>query len=105
MPQVCFLKISVSSQFHYLKSIKLSCPWECHFMTLFPAWLSWQAVLSFSHMFIKLKCQKKLQQDSNILASPEAGGGNCLSYVLAQRFPTGDEMSRGTKIISHRAAI
>ena len=55
----------------------LLCPWDRHFMALSPAWWSWQAVLNYSHIFIKL------QVDSNILASPEAGWGNCLLYVLA----------------------
>ena len=40
-------------------------------------WWSWQAVLDFSYIFIKL------QADSNILPSPEADRGNCLPYVLA----------------------
>ena len=48
-----------------------------HFTTLSPAWWSWQAVLNFSHISIKF------QVDSNILASPEADGGNFLPYVLA----------------------
>ena len=52
-------------------------PWERHFTAFLPAWWSWQAVLNYSHISIKL------QADSNILASPEAGLGNCLSYVLA----------------------
>ena len=55
----------------------LLCPWERHFTALSPAWWSWQAVLNYSHISIKL------QADSNILASPEAGRGNCLPYVLA----------------------
>ena len=50
----------------------LFCPWERHFTALF-----WQAVLNYSNISIKL------QADSNILASPEAGRGNCLPYVLA----------------------
>ena len=45
----------------------LLCPWERHFTAHFPAWWSWQAVLNFSHISIKL------QADSNILVSPEAG--------------------------------
>ena len=52
----------------------LLCPWERHLTALSPAWWSWQAVLYYSHIFIKL------QEDSNILASPEAGQGNCLPY-------------------------
>ena len=52
-------------------------PWKRHFTAHFSAWWSWQAVLNFSHISIKL------QADSNILASPEAGWGNCLPYVLA----------------------
>ena len=55
----------------------LLCPWERHFTALSPAWWSWQAVLNYSHVSIKL------QADSNILVSPEAGQGNCLPYVLA----------------------
>ena len=55
----------------------LLCPWERHFTAFSLAWRSWQAVLNFSHIFIKLEA------DSNILASPEAGRGNCLFYVLA----------------------
>ena len=55
----------------------LLCPWERHFMALSPAWWSWQAVLNFNHISIKL------QADNNILVSPEAGWGNCLPYVLA----------------------
>ena len=55
----------------------LLCPLERHFMAHSPAWWSWQAVLNYSYIFIKL------QVDSNILVSPEAGQGNCLPYVLA----------------------
>ena len=54
----------------------LLCPWERHFMALFPALWSWQAVLNFNHIFIKL------QVDSNILVSLEAGRDNCLPCVL-----------------------
>ena len=52
-------------------------PWERHFKAHSSAWWSWQAVLNYSHISIKL------QADSNILVSPEAGRGNCLPYVLA----------------------
>ena len=55
----------------------LLCPWERHFTGLSPAWWSWQAVLNYSHISIKL------QADSNILTFAEAGRDNCLSYVLA----------------------
>ena len=55
----------------------LLCLWERHFMALSPAWWSWQAALNYSHISIKL------QVDSNILASLEAGRGNCLANVLA----------------------
>ena len=54
----------------------LLCTWERHFTALSPAWWSWQAVLNYSHISIKL------QADSNISVSPEAGRGNCLLYVL-----------------------
>ena len=53
----------------------LLCPWERH-LAFYPAWWSWQAVLNYSHISIKL------QADSNILTSPEAGRSNCLPYVL-----------------------
>ena len=55
----------------------LLCPWERYFTALSPAWWSWQAALIYSYISVKL------QADSNILASPEASLGNCLSYVLA----------------------
>ena len=55
----------------------LLCLWESHFTAHSSAWWSWQAVLNYSHISIKL------QADSNVLASPEAGRGNCLPYVLA----------------------
>ena len=55
----------------------LLCPWERHFTALSPAWWPWQAVLNYSNI------STKLLADNNILASPEAGRGNCLSYVLA----------------------
>ena len=55
----------------------LLCPWERDFTALSPAWKSWQAVLHYSYISIKL------QADSNILASSKAGRGNCLPYVLA----------------------
>ena len=55
-------------------------------MALSPAWWSWQAILNYSHI------SNKLLADSNILASPEAGRGNCLSYVYRlRRFPTSQE--------------
>ena len=50
-------------------------PWERHFTAHSPAWWSWQAVLNYGHISIKL------QADSNILVSREAGQGNCLPYV------------------------
>ena len=54
----------------------LLCPWERHFTAHSPAWWSWQTVLNYNHIFIKL------QADCNILAFPEVGRGNCLPYVL-----------------------
>ena len=53
----------------------LLCSWERHFTAFSPAWWSWQAVLNFSNI------STKLLADSNILASPEAGRGNCLPCV------------------------
>ena len=49
----------------------LLCPLERHFTAYSPAWWSWQAVLYYSHISIKL------QADSNILVSPRTGRGNC----------------------------
>ena len=62
---------------HGLKPTRavLLCPWERHFTAYSPAWWSWQAVLNYSHISIKL------QADNNILVSPEIGRGNCLPYV------------------------
>ena len=37
----------------------LLCPGQRHFMPLSPAWWSWQAVLNFSHISIKLKIKIK----------------------------------------------
>ena len=48
----------------------LLCPWERHFTAHSPAWQSWQAVLIYSYISIKV------QADSN-------KRGNCLPYVLA----------------------
>ena len=48
-----------------------------HFTAHSPAWWSWQAILNYRNIYIKL------QADSNILVSPEAGRGNCLPYALA----------------------
>ena len=45
----------------------LLCPWKRRFTAI---------VLNFSHISIKL------QADSNMLASPEAGRDNCLPYAL-----------------------
>ena len=71
----------------------LLCPWERHFMTLSPAWWSWQAVLNYSHISIKV------HEDSNILASPKAGWGNCLPYILASLcFPVNQENKYRDKI-------
>ena len=60
-----------------LTRVILLFPWERHFTALSPAWWSWQAVLNYSDISIKL------QADNNILASPDAGWGNCLYYALA----------------------
>ena len=53
--------------------------WERHFTALSPAWWSWQAVINYSNI------STKLLADSNILASPEAGRGNYLCYLLRLR--------------------
>ena len=54
----------------------LLCPWERHFTAHSPAWWSWQAVLNYSHISIKL------QADSNILVYPEAGRALCTSALV-----------------------
>ena len=43
----------------------LVCPWEKHLTAISLAWLSWQAVLSFSDISLKLK-HILFQTDSNI---------------------------------------
>ena len=55
----------------------LLCSWERQFMTLFPAWWFWQAVLNYSRIFIKL------QADGNSLASREAGRSDCLIECIS----------------------
>ena len=55
----------------------LLCPWERHFTAHSPAWWSWQAVLNYSHISIKL------QADRNIFVSAEAGRGNYLPYIIS----------------------
>ena len=55
----------------------LLCSWERHLMALSPAWWSWEAVLNYSNI------STKLLADSSILASPEAGWGNCLPMYSA----------------------
>ena len=47
----------------------LLCSWERHFTALSPSWWSWQAVLNYCNVSIKLLA------DINILASPEASWG------------------------------
>ena len=70
----------------------LLCPWERHFTALSPAWWSWQAVLNYS-------ISTKLLAESNMLASPEAGRGNCLPYVYRlRRFPASQENKYRDKI-------
>ena len=61
----------------------LLCFWERHLTLSLLVVLT--AVLNFSHIAIKMKKNyiKKFQVDSNILAFPKAGWGNCLANVLA----------------------
>ena len=60
------------------------------FYDTFPCLVVLASSSKFQSYVYKTKMpKKKLQQDSNIMASPEAGRANCLSYELAQRFPTG----------------
>ena len=71
----------------------LLCPWKRHFTAHSPAWWCWQAVLNYSHISIKL------QADSNILVSPEAGG--VIVYPMYQRlrrFPASQEDKYRDKI-------
>ena len=70
----------------------LLCSWERHCTALSPAWWSWQAVLNYSNF------STNLLADSNILASLEAGRGNCLPYVQRlRRFPSSQEEKYGDK--------
>ena len=51
--------------------------------TIYGAFLSLSKKSQISIIFVKLKNQnEKFQLDSNILACPEAGQGNCLTVVL-----------------------
>ena len=60
----------------------LLCLWERHFTVLFPAWWSWQTVLNFNHISIKLESKtKNFQMDSNILVYLKQVGVICLPYV------------------------
>ena len=62
-------------------------------MTLSPAWWSWEAVLSFSHISIKF------QPDSNILASSEAVQDNTLPmYLWLGCFPASQKDKYRNKI-------
>ena len=68
------LKISSHSPTYFL-ILFLLCSWERHFSLLSLAWSSWQAVLNFNDISIKL------QADGNILVSLEAGRViACLMY-------------------------
>ena len=51
----------------------LLCPWERHFTELFPAWWSWQAVLKFNPISIKLQQTAipwHLQKQVRVIAYP-----------------------------------
>ena len=78
----------------------LLCSWERHFAAIFPPWQSWQAVLTFSHISIKLKNKLKIssgQQYHGI--SFEAGLDNCLLYEeRLRRFPASQEDKYRDKI-------
>ena len=65
----------------------LLCPWERDATALFPCLIVWQAILSYSHISIKL------QADSNILASPDAGWGNCLPFPESQEDKSRDKIN------------
>ena len=52
----------------------LLCSWED---TLRSAWLSWQLLLNYNNI------STKLLADTNILASLEAGRGNCSPYIYS----------------------
>ena len=45
----------------------LLCPWERHFTALFPAWWSWQAVLNYSNISIKLLADSNLGDENTSL--------------------------------------
>ena len=51
----------------------LLCPWERHFTALSRAWWSWQAVLNYSHISIKLQVDSNtwhLQKQVGVIAYP-----------------------------------
>ena len=70
----------------------LWCPWERHFTAHSPAWWSWQAILNYSHVSIKL------QADSNILVSPEQGCELELELELEELGNFGRTRTRKIKI-------
>ena len=75
----------------------LLCSWERHFISLSLAWWSRQAVLNFSLISIKF------QADSNILASLEAGWGDCLPYELVLSlvsYKSGDKYRNNTYMVT-----
>ena len=59
----------------------LLCPWERHFTAISPAWRSWQAVLNFSRISIKLK-NLKISTRQQYIGTPEAGQIICLTVAL-----------------------
>ena len=51
----------------------LMCAWERHFTALSPAWWSWQAVLNFNHISIKLQAAAiswHLRKQVGVIAYP-----------------------------------
>ena len=48
-------------------------PWEKNFTALYPVWWSWQAVLNFSHVSIKLKNQNNKFQTHNDIFGSRSG--------------------------------
>ena len=75
----------------------LLCSWERHFTALSSAWWSWQAVLNFNHISIKL------QADSNILVSPEAGHAS-VAFLRVRRIKCRDKNKKNACLTCHELA-
>ena len=86
------------------RSILLS-PWERHFTAFSPAWWSWQAVLNYSHISIKLQADtnSKTKFKNNIKKSWQ-----CINYLIGknkQQRPEKLELNTNDKSITDPVEI